>query len=58
VFDSEQLKQLDPIEGVEVLLYMEDGPEDYTTCRATMEYWKDRWRARPIDDTWDHPKAI
>jgi hypothetical protein len=57
-FKQDQLEELNPTEGMEVLLYMEDSPEDYTTCRATMERWKDRWRARPSKGTWEHTKTI
>jgi hypothetical protein len=57
-FDPEQLKRLNPTEGMEVLLYMSDGPNDYTTCRATMERFEDSWRARPIENAWENPKSI
>jgi hypothetical protein len=43
-----------PLVGMKVLLYDEDGDDELLTCEATLEFDSGWWRARPNAESWRH----
>jgi len=48
----EQLAELQPVAGMRVFIWDWSDSELFVGREALLERFDDRWRARPVDETW------
>ena len=51
-FDKEALAALRPTEGMQLVIYDDNGDGTVIGCEARLESFNMSWRFRPDEDTW------